>query len=182
MLVRMRMSTRGHQLLLWFCRCSNLEPQGVGQSGKDLGLGDMLFLKFKIQHLLDINNSLAPHPFGEKLAIYLNLCRETSEDAMYRSRESISKEIEFFQHGIHDVNVSKETTNPSMLSLIKPLTQLCPELPNTDWVPSLRTLNLLPQLCPELPNTDWVPSLKKSSRDGFQLISLNIFIFVFLLY
>jgi hypothetical protein len=37
-------------------------PQGVGPSGKGLGLEGLLPSRSKVQHLMGANNSLGPHP------------------------------------------------------------------------------------------------------------------------
>ena len=38
------------------------QPQGIGPSGKGLGLGHMFLSRSKVQHLLGTNYSLGPYP------------------------------------------------------------------------------------------------------------------------
>ena len=59
--------------------------QGVGPSGKGLGLGGMLPSRSKVQHLLGANNSLGATPLGEKPTIYLDPYRKTSESVVHGS-------------------------------------------------------------------------------------------------
>jgi hypothetical protein len=59
--------------------------QGVGPSGKGLGLGGMLPSRSKVQHLLGANNSLGATPLGKKPTIYADPYRKTSETVVHRS-------------------------------------------------------------------------------------------------